>query len=69
MLKDRGLQLPNPKALDSLEFWFVTSSHRLEASFALWEDHASKPSTNVLTPPKLGALREVAGDNRNMAAK
>ncbi len=29
----------------------------------LWEDHTSKPSTNVLTLPKLGALREVARDN------
>ncbi len=35
----------------------------LEASAALWEDHADKPSTHVLTPPKLGALREVARDN------
>ena len=29
----------------------------------LWEDHASKPSTNVLTPPKLGTVVEVARDN------
>ncbi len=30
---------------------------------ALWKDHTSKPSTNVLMPPKLGALREVACGN------
>ena len=43
---------------------FVTASpRRLEASAALWEDHTSKPSTHVLTPPKRGALREVARDN------
>ncbi len=41
----------------------VIHSDRLEASFALWEVHAYKPSTNVLTPLKLGALREVARDN------
>ncbi len=34
-----------------------------KASAASWEVHASKPSTHVLTPPKLGALREVARDN------
>ncbi len=28
-----------------------------------WKIHAQKPSTHVLTPPKLGALREVARDN------
>ena len=33
------------------------------ASVVLWEVHVSKPSTHVLTPPKLGALREVARDN------
>ncbi len=31
--------------------------------FALWEVHGRKPSTYVLKPPKLGALREVACDN------
>ena len=36
---------------------------RLEALVALWEVHGSKPSTNVLMPPKPGALREVACDN------
>ena len=40
-----------------------SSSHRLEASAALWEVHVDKPSTHVLTPLKLGALREVARDN------
>ncbi len=29
----------------------------------LWEVHGRKPSTYVLTPPKPGALREVARDN------
>ena len=38
-------------------------SRRLEASFALWEVHLCKPSTNVLKPLKLGALREVARYN------
>ncbi len=33
------------------------------ASAALWEDLTEKPSTHVLTPPKLLALREVARDN------
>ncbi len=28
-----------------------------------WRIHVRKPSTNVLTPPKLGALREVARHN------
>ena len=42
---------------------WATSSRRLEASAALWEDHTDKPSTHVLTPPKLGAFREVARDN------
>ncbi len=28
-----------------------------------WDVHASKPSTHVITPLKLGALREVARDN------
>ena len=41
----------------------VIHSHRLEASFASREVHAYKPSTNVLTPPKLWALRELARDN------
>ncbi len=27
------------------------------------EDHTGKPPTHVLTPPKIGALREVARDN------
>ena len=35
----------------------------LEASFALWEVHVSKPYTYVLKPPKLGAIKEVAHDN------
>ena len=37
----------------------------MEASFALWkvQVHAYKPSTYVLTPPKSGALREVARYN------
>ncbi len=39
------------------------STHCLEASATSWEVHTSKPSTHVLTPPKLGALREVARDN------
>ena len=29
----------------------------------MWEVHVNKPSTHVLTPPKLGALREVARNN------
>ncbi len=37
--------------------------YRLEASFALWEVHIGKPSTYVLKPRKLGALREVAHNN------
>ncbi len=37
--------------------------HRLEASAVLWDVHAGKPSTHILTPPKIGALREVARDN------
>ncbi len=37
----------------------------LEASAISWKIHVHKPSTHVLTPPKLhvGALREVARDN------
>ncbi len=35
----------------------------LEASAISWRIHVHKPSTHVLTPPKLGALREVARDN------
>ena len=41
----------------------VICSHRLEASFALWEVQVYKPSTYVCKSPKLGALREVARDN------
>ena len=41
----------------------VGCSMMMEASAALWEDNADEPSTHVLTPPKLGALREVACDN------
>ncbi len=41
----------------------LLNSPRLEASFALWEVHVCKPSTYVLKPPKLVALREVARDN------
>ena len=33
------------------------------ASFALWEVHVFKPSSYVLKPPKLGALREVTRYN------
>ena len=39
-----------------------------EASAALWQVHNDKPSTHVLTPPKLGALREVARDNMFLMA-
>ncbi len=39
------------------------SLRRLEASAILRRIHVRKPSTNVLTLPKLGALREVARDN------
>ncbi len=39
------------------------SLRRLETSAALWADHIGKLSTHVLTPPRLGALREVARDN------
>ncbi len=39
------------------------SLRRLEASAILLRIHVRKPSTNVPTPPKLGALREVARDN------
>ena len=35
----------------------------LEASAISWRIHVHKPSTHVLTPLKLGALREVARDN------
>ena len=45
----------------ALEFWHPP--RRLEASTISWRIHVRKPSTNVLTPPKLGALREVARDN------
>ncbi len=38
----------------------VVLSDREEASAVSWEDHIHKPSTHVLTPPKLGALREMA---------
>ncbi len=38
-------------------------SHRLEASAVLWDAHVGEPSTHVLTPPNMGALREVARDN------
>ena len=38
-------------------------SRRLEASAASWEDYTGKSSTHVLTPPKIGAFREVAHDN------
>ena len=41
----------------------VHSLCRLEASAILWRIHVRKPSTNVLTPLKLGALRVVARDN------
>ncbi len=34
-----------------------------EASTISWRIHVRKPSTNVLTPLKLGALGEVARDN------
>ena len=37
--------------------------HRLEASAVSWRIHVHKPSTHVLTPLKLGALREMACDN------
>ena len=36
---------------------------REEASALSWKIHAHKPSTHVLTPSKLGSLREVACDN------
>ena len=45
-----------------LKSWVILL-RRLEASAASWEDHTGKPSTHVLTPPKIGALREVARDN------
>ena len=45
-----------------LKSWAI-HSRRLEASAASWEDHTGKPSTHVLTPPKIGALGEVAHDN------
>ena len=35
----------------------------MEASTVSWDVHAGEPSTHVLTPPKIGALREVARDN------
>ncbi len=41
----------------------VCSLRRLEASAISWKIHVHKPSTHVLTPPKLGALRKVACDN------
>ncbi len=41
----------------------VIYSHRLEVLSASREVHVFKPSTIVLTPPKLGALREVVCDN------
>ena len=41
----------------------VRSLRRLEASAISWRIHVRKPSTHVLMPPKLGALREVAHDN------
>ncbi len=41
----------------------VRSMHRLEASALTWRIHVHKPSTHVLTSPKLGAGREVARDN------
>ncbi len=47
-------------------FWIISLVLMdMEASFALWkvQVHAYKPSTYVLTPPKSGALREVARYN------
>ena len=41
----------------------VRPLRRLEASAISWKIHVHKPSTHVLMPPKLGALREVACDN------
>ncbi len=61
------LKLARPQSSVLLEVCYVkscaSSSRRLEASVALWEVHVDKPSTHVITSPKLGALREVARDN------
>ena len=35
----------------------------VEASAVSCDVHAGEPSTHVLTPPKIGALREVTRDN------
>ena len=41
----------------------MTKSLRLEASFALWEDHFYISPPHVLKPPKTGALAEVVHNN------
>ena len=43
----------------------VTRSPRLEALFALWEDHFYTSPPHVLNSPKRGALVEVVGNRKN----
>ena len=56
LLTSASCYTPNQK------FLFRVHSHMHESAIS-WRIHVSKPSTHVLTPPKLGALREVARDN------